>query len=445
MIKGFRQIAVLTGISRIFGLIRVASFFYFFGAGGLLDAWFIAFKIPNLSRRLFGEGAASASFIPVYTQQMHSDPKKASILANTTMTAIFALLVTIVLFAFAGIWAYLKFFNVNSETQTILHLVSVLLPYIITLCLVAIIAGILNVHKHFASPAAAPIVLNIVIIGSLCVGGWVFKLEPANLVFVVAGAVLVGGLIQLAIQIPPLRSSGISIRPAWDVRTEAFKKMLERQIQTRAIEKIVDERGLTAYTMNFQHIGESMATPFYVCSKLMSRGIGYGGEGDVLTATLGRPLNALSSAAKFDEFFCADWKNNRILMSHMGESDSRFIKQGSSPRLAPRDALLNPHTCAIYRFQAEPGEVTFVNISPVDGREYRVVAGLLDIVDAQILDSIEGPHFQVATRIPVGMFLERYAAQGGGHHLYIAKGNILNGLSIFCKQLGFDLRVIEGV
>lgn len=226
MIKGFRQIAVLTAISRVFGLIRVASFFYFFGAGGLLDAFFIAFKIPNLSRRLFGEGAASASFIPVYTQELHTEPKKAAKLANTTLTVIFVLLVAIVLAAFVGIWAYLKFFNASSETTTILNLITVMLPYMITICLVAIIAGILNVHKHFASPAAAPIVLNIVIIGSLCIGGWVFKLQPSNLVFVVAGAVLLGGLIQLAIQIPPLRSSGISIRPAWDVRTEAFKKML---------------------------------------------------------------------------------------------------------------------------------------------------------------------------------------------------------------------------
>ena len=231
---------------------------------------------------------------------------------------------------------------------------------------------------------------------------------------------------------------------SWDlsaVSPDAHERAIRDYL---AVEKIVEEQGLTAYTMNFQHIGDSMATPFYACSRLMSRGIGYGGEGDVLTATLGRPLNAMSGAAKFDEFFCTDWKNNRILMSHMGESDSRFVKQGSSPRLAERDALLNPHSTVIYRFQAEPGEVTFVNLSPVRNGGFRLVAGLLDIVDAPVLDDIEGPHYQVATRLPVGTFLERYAANGGGHHLYIAKGNILDGLSIFCRQLGFDLRVIEG-
>jgi L-arabinose isomerase len=228
----------------------------------------------------------------------------------------------------------------------------------------------------------------------------------------------------------------------WDLSSVSPEAHARAVRDYLAIEEIVDKESLTAYTMNFQHIGDTMATPFYACSRLMSRGIGYGGEGDVLTATLGRPLNMLSSAAKFDEFFCADWKNNRILMSHMGESDSRFIKQGSSPRLVERDALLNPHTCAIYRFQAEPGEVTFVNLSPVREGEYRLVAGLLDIVDAPTLDDIQGPHYQVATRLPVGDFLEQYAANGGGHHLYVAKGDILYDLSIFCNSLGFDFRTI---
>ena len=80
MIKGFRQIASLTAISRVFGLVRTILYFYFFGAVGLLDAWFIAFKIPNLSRRLFGEGAASASFIPVYSEELQKNRHAFSIL-----------------------------------------------------------------------------------------------------------------------------------------------------------------------------------------------------------------------------------------------------------------------------------------------------------------------------------------------------------------------------
>lgn len=226
MVKGFRQIASLTALSRVFGLIRTILYFYFFGASGLLDAWFIAFKIPNLSRRLFGEGAASASLIPVYSEQLHKDPQEAGRLANTVVTVIFVLLATLVLLGWAGIWIYHKLFAANSETRLILSLTSIMLPYMVMICLVAVLAGVLNVHRHFACPAAAPIVLNIFIISSLCLCGWGFGMQPGSLVFVVAAAVLVAGLVQLAIQIPALHSGGISIRPGWEIHTDAFRKII---------------------------------------------------------------------------------------------------------------------------------------------------------------------------------------------------------------------------
>ncbi len=209
-----------------------------------------------------------------------------------------------------------------------------------------------------------------------------------------------------------------------------------------ALKKIFKRKEITGYTMNFQYITESISTPFYACSRIMSEGYGYGGEGDVLTATLGYPLNAISPAAKFDEFFCADWKNDLILMSHMGESDSRFVKKGSAPSLVVRDGFVNPRDSVVYRFQAEPGEVTFVNISPVRGGGFRMVSGLLDIIDAPVLEEIAAPHYQVKTRVPVNDFLETYALAGGGHHLYIAKGNILGELAVFCRFLGFELIII---
>jgi len=226
MIKGFRQIASLTALSRVFGLIRTILYFYFFGASGLLDAWFIAFKIPNLSRRLFGEGAASASFIPIYSHKLHEDSQKASRLADTVITVIFVLLAALVLLVWMGIWAYYKLFAINSETRLILFLTSIMLPYMPLVCVVAILAGILNVHKHFASPAAAPIVLNILIISTIMITGWLFNMELKEQLFAVAAAVLVAGLLQVAIQIPPLRAAGVSIKPAWQIHSKAFKKII---------------------------------------------------------------------------------------------------------------------------------------------------------------------------------------------------------------------------
>ena len=226
MIKGFRQIAFLTALSRVFGLVRDITYGHFFGLNQLLDAWIIAFRIPNLSRRLFGEGAASASFIPVYSEALHKDRRQAAALANTVVTILFVILAGLVLVGEAGIWLYYSLFAQTNETRLILSLSSVMLPYMLFVCTVAMLAGILNVHRHFAFPAAAPIVLNIFIIGTILFTGWLLELPVRQQLFCVAVAVLIAGAVQLAIQIRPLRSSGVSIRPAWQVHSESFKKIL---------------------------------------------------------------------------------------------------------------------------------------------------------------------------------------------------------------------------
>ncbi|MGD8501276.1 MAG: murein biosynthesis integral membrane protein MurJ [Phycisphaerales bacterium] len=226
MIRGFRQIAGLTTISRVFGMLRDMAFAHFFGAGWLMTAWTMGFKIPNLARRLFGEGAASASFIPVYSEELHNNPEQARQLANTVVTVVLVILAAIVLIGEGLVWSYYSFFETRSGPRVGLLLCSIMLPYMIFVCTVAILAGILNVHRHFATPAASPIVLNIFIIGGILFTGWVLKIEPERQVFFVAAAVLIAGLAQTAIQIPPLRASGVSIRPAWDIYSKAFRKII---------------------------------------------------------------------------------------------------------------------------------------------------------------------------------------------------------------------------
>jgi len=191
-----------------------------------MDAWVIAFIIPNLARRLFGEGAAASSFIPVYSQQLQRNPKNAKRLACTVLTTVLLALTAIVLLGEIIIWTYYRFFSSHPSTNLKLALSSLMLPYMVLVCLVAILAAILNAHRHFAAPAAAPIVLNIFIIITLCLGGWTLNIAPARLVFLVAAAVLLAGLAQIAIQIPPLHARKIHIRPAWDVHSEPFKKII---------------------------------------------------------------------------------------------------------------------------------------------------------------------------------------------------------------------------
>jgi putative peptidoglycan lipid II flippase len=226
MIKGFRQIASLTAFSRVLGMLRDMAFAYFLGAGSLMDGWVIAFKIPNLARRIFGEGAASSSFIPVYSQQLHEDPKNADKLASTVVTVIFLILALAVILGQIGIWTYYKFFTTYDTTRLMLSLMSIMLPYMVLICVVAILAGILNSHRHFAAPAAAPIVLNICIISSLCLAGWALGMEPKKQVFFVAIGVLLAGLMQIAIQVPPLLRHKVRIRPAFQIHSKSFKKII---------------------------------------------------------------------------------------------------------------------------------------------------------------------------------------------------------------------------
>ena len=226
MIKGFRQIAVLTILSRILGMLRDMAFAYFLGASGLMDGWAIAFKIPNLARRLFGEGAAASSLIPVYSEELHRDPKRANTLALTVATTIFVLLSAVTVLGEVFIWSYYHFVATHDGTKLKLALTGVMLPYMVLICVVAVLAGVLNAHRHFAAPAAAPVLLNVLIIVSLFVGGWVLKMPQRAHVFVLAATVLVAGFAQLGMHLPPLWSRGVHVRPAWDIRSEAFRRVV---------------------------------------------------------------------------------------------------------------------------------------------------------------------------------------------------------------------------
>jgi len=207
-------------------MLRDMAFAYFLGAGGLMDGWAIAFKIPNLARRLFGEGAAASSLIPVYSEQLHRDPRKAKGLALSVVTAVFVLLAAVTILSEAAIWLYYHFAATQAGERLKLALTGVMLPYMVLICVVAILGGILNAHRHFATPAAAPTILNVFLIAALCFGAWGLGLEQRTLVFVAATAVVLAGLVQLAIQLPPLSKHGIHLRPAWEVRSEPFRKVL---------------------------------------------------------------------------------------------------------------------------------------------------------------------------------------------------------------------------
>ncbi len=171
------------------------------------DAFFIGFLVPNLFRRLFGEGALASSFIPHYTELLRRDEQAARRFASLCLVLLAVVLAAITVVGEVmlgalsnGQWA--------ESTALAIHLTMVMLPYMPLICLVALVGGMLQVHGRFAAPAAAPILLNITIVAVALLA--VYGPRPAasmrEVAFWVAVAVLIAGVLQLAWQLWALRS-----------------------------------------------------------------------------------------------------------------------------------------------------------------------------------------------------------------------------------------------
>jgi putative peptidoglycan lipid II flippase len=213
MTKAAGVVGAATLLSRILGFVRDVVVAWFFGAGLAADAFFVAFRIPNLLRRLFAEGSLTISFIPVFTEYDYKHGREeAFMLARSAWW-----LLTIILAAVAVLGILLSplivrviapgFFSSPGKFDLTVLLTRVMFPYILFIGLVALSMGILNALGHFAAPALAPVLLNVAMIGS------VLLISPhlAKPSMGLAIGVLIGGCLQLALQIPFLVRRGFHL------------------------------------------------------------------------------------------------------------------------------------------------------------------------------------------------------------------------------------------
>lgn len=199
-------VSALTLLSRLTGLARDAVLAAAFGLSTVADAFFIGFLVPNLFRRLFGEGALTAAFIPNYTELRERDPLLARRFASLVLTLLTVLLLAITGVAELGLWWAASTMDPAStgKTALALHYTRIMLPYMPLICLVALAGGVLQVHKRFGPPAAAPLVLNAVIIAAtlFATRGFSASGVPGKQVgTAVALGVLIAGVLQLAWQL----------------------------------------------------------------------------------------------------------------------------------------------------------------------------------------------------------------------------------------------------
>lgn len=210
LITAARATAAGTLASRILGLVRDRATAAVLGMSGtpVADAFVLAFRLPNLFRRLFGEGALTASYLPVFTKQLESDRRKAWKLASVLFTWLTVLLsgltvvgeLALLLVALAG--------RSSPNLLLLLKLSAVTMPYLMFICLAAQISATLQSLSRFSVPAWTPTILNVCMIGAAY---WVaprFTGDREAQAFVLAVAVLIGGVLQVVVQWPSLRAEG---------------------------------------------------------------------------------------------------------------------------------------------------------------------------------------------------------------------------------------------
>ncbi len=218
-LKTFFSVSAFTLLSRVTGLIRELLVAKAFGASGLTDAFFVAFRIPNLLRRLFAEGAFSQAFVPILAEYSSKrDRAETKQLVDKVATALAWTLILVcvlgIVFAHYVVYAIATGLDDNPEIFSVSILMTqIMFPYILFMSLVALAGGILNTNREFKIPAFTPVLLNIsFIVASLFVAPLLDR--P---ILALAGAVFVGGVLQLAIQIPPLYKLGMLPRISLNV------------------------------------------------------------------------------------------------------------------------------------------------------------------------------------------------------------------------------------
>lgn len=192
-----RVVAGLTFVSRLGGLARDMASSRVLGDTAEGSAFAFAFLIPNLFRRLFGEGALSAAFIPIYTDEQGRDPTRSARFATVTIFLLAALTMTITLALEATLGLVLLLAPGSPERALTLRLTMVLLPYMPLVCTTALMGGMLQVHGRFAPAAGASIILNVVIIAGAAAAA-TLRVDRATAAYVMAGAALASGFGQLA-------------------------------------------------------------------------------------------------------------------------------------------------------------------------------------------------------------------------------------------------------
>ena len=307
LLKALVTVSGMTLLSRILGFVRDFVIARVFGAGMLTDAFFVAFKLPNLLRRLFAEGAFSQAFVPIlgeYKNKRGEDEARRLVDRVATLLFLVLLLVTLLGMVGAPLLVYLSApgFAADADKFALtVELTRITFPYILFMSLVALAGGILNTWSRFAIPAFTPVLLNLSFIGMALFATPCFS-RP---VLALGWAVFLGGALQLALQLPFLRRIGMLPRFAFDWKDEGVRRIL-RLMAPAVLGVSVSQISLLINTIFASFLGTGSVSWLYYADRLMEFPSGM--LGAALGAILLPSLAKYHASENFDEYSrLLDW------------------------------------------------------------------------------------------------------------------------------------------
>ena len=273
--KAAGLMSVATFISRILGYAKDMILAVFFGATGLSDTFFVAFRIPNLLRELFAEGSMSSAVIPVVTEHQtkygDEEAKRLVRIIFTSITIFVGLICVVgIIFTPAIVTAIAPgFLNMPDKFSLTVLLTRLMFPFLLFISLAAIVMGALNTRRIFFIPAVAPAMLNITIIAA------VLLLAPGmeQPIIAVAIGVAIGGLVQFAFQLPSFFKNGYSLTPQYDFRHPGLKK-ISILILPATMGMAVAQINIFISTILASYLAEGSITYLYYSMRLIQFPIG---------------------------------------------------------------------------------------------------------------------------------------------------------------------------
>jgi len=213
------------------------------------------------------------------------------------------------------------------------------------------------------------------------------------------------------------------------------------------VRRCLAERGVDAFSMNFLSFesadGAVDTVPFLESSKAMARGVGYAGEGDVLTASLVRALLSAWPETTFTEIFCPDWAGGTIFLSHMGEVNPAVA--AARPLVCEKPFPYTPaQDPAVLACAPRPGPAVFVNLTPGPDDSFRLIVAPVEVMaDSEREDMQDKVRGWIRPSGSTAEFLEAYSWLGGTHHSALVLGDHAEALAAFARFAGIECCIIE--